>query len=78
KGISETENPDQALTDEAFSADTVDGTANRLCIASKTFALTGVTAGEWVIIRLSRNADDGGDTLDADARLLEIVIEWNI
>jgi len=78
KGISETENIDQTLTDEVFPADTVDGTANRLCIASKAFSLTGITAGEWVILKLTRNADDGGDTLDADARLLEIVIEWNI
>ena len=78
KGISETESIDQALTDEAFSADTVDETANNLCIASKTFALTGITTGEWVILRLKRDADDAGDTLDADARLLEIVIEWTI
>ncbi|GAH55500.1 unnamed protein product, partial [marine sediment metagenome] len=78
KGISETESIDQALTSEAFSADTVDGTANRLCIASKTFALTGVTAGEWAILRLTRDANHESDTLDADARLLEIVIDWSI
>lgn len=77
-GISEGENIDPGFTIEDFATDTVDGTANNLCIASKTFALTGVTAGEWVIFKLKRDANHADDTLAVDARLLEVVLEWTL
>jgi hypothetical protein len=79
KGISEGENRDQAVAlGLNFPADTVRGTANYLNIVSGTLVMTPVTAGEWVILRMRRNASDAADTLAVDARLLEVVLEWNI
>lgn len=78
KGISETESIDQSPSSISFVADTVNGTVNTLCVASKTFLLPVITAGEWLILGLVRDAGEAGDSLAVDARVLEVALEWNL
>lgn len=77
RGISETEDIDPVLTEELILG-TVSAISNGLSIAFENFPLTGVTAGEWLIFKVGRYGSHGADTLTVDARLLEVVIEWNI
>jgi hypothetical protein len=36
-----------------------------------------VAAGDICRLRITRNADDGSDTLAEDARLAGVIVEWN-
>jgi hypothetical protein len=45
-----------------------------LPFSAQTF--TGARAGDWVKLWLSRDADNGSDNLDADARVLGIQVTY--
>lgn len=56
-------------------------TASDVHISSATSAITvagSPVAGEWVQFRIYRDADNGSDTLDADARLMGVRIAFGM
>jgi hypothetical protein len=71
---------DAALTDHAFAASTCPGTT--LFLKETSLVIAGASLGELanndaVVMKITRNADDAGDTLDGDASLLYVALEYN-
>lgn len=56
---------------------TVPGTAGHIDVASITVSnADSVAAGDWVVIRVARDADAGGDTATGDAELIGVAIQY--
>jgi len=62
--------------DNIFEPDTVNSVAGYLCVATLSIPSRFFKKGEWLVIPIRRFANSGDDTLTTDARLLEVVIEW--
>ena len=66
---------DPALTNQACAAVTVDGVSRCINISSCVLT-TPFNAGEYAIIRIHRETGDGSDTLDGDAEIIGVVLQW--
>ena len=66
---------DPSLTTQACAAVTVDGTTRDINISSCTLT-TPFDAGEYAIIRIHRETGDGGDTMDGDAEIIGVILQW--
>ena len=72
---------DAALGTAVTVTDGATAAANDLLISSQTSAITinGSPAdSDMIIFEISRDADNGSDNLDADARLLGVSIEYTL
>lgn len=69
---------DQAVGAEAQVQDALNGTNYQTAISAATGAitLTGATAGDWVVFKISRDPTSGSDTLGATARLIGVLITF--
>lgn len=76
KGVADDEPWDAALSDHAFAADGAGNTAYDLMIASLTVDPAELAADEATVMKITRDADNGSDTLDADAELIFAQIEY--
>ncbi|GAG70811.1 unnamed protein product [marine sediment metagenome] len=78
RGIDPNENVNYSLGEEdnIFTPDTVNATANYLNVATLSIHSRFFKKGEWLSIPIRRFANNGDDTLTVDARLLEVVMEW--
>lgn len=81
RSYGDAETIDQAYGTAVTVTDTASGTAAQNLISAATAAITlsGTPAGgELVQIRAYRDADAGGDTMSADARLIGVKLEYGI
>jgi hypothetical protein len=62
-------------TSQAISAAYI-GTAERIQEMSSTYTPNGVAADDICVIKLQRDADNASDTLAADVKFVELVIEY--
>lgn len=75
---------DDALDTAFGTAQTVTDTLTAtgdVCITSATSAVTisgTPTAGDWVVFQIYRDANAGGDTLGADAKLIGVRIQFTV
>ncbi len=69
-------NYDLGEEDNIFTPDTVNPTPNCLNVATLSIPARFFKKGEWLSIPIRRFATNEGDTLTTDARLLEVVLEW--
>ncbi len=78
RGIENNENVNYSLGEEdnIFEPDTVNSVANYLNVAILSIPSRFFKKGEWLSIPIRRFANTDDDTLTTDARLLEVVIEW--
>lgn len=65
---------DTAGTTDTFSADTVPGTAGMVAVTSKALTVTGWAASESLHIKISRDADNAGDTATGDAKFMHALL----
>jgi len=75
-GIAEGVDPDVALTTEASSADTVQGTAGQVTVTTWTETQTNLAwaASDLVVGEFCRDANHASDTLAADAKVIAFAI----
>jgi len=78
RGIAENENVNYDLGEEdnIFTPDTVNAVANYLNVAILSIPSRFFKKGEWLSIPIRRFANSDDDNLTTDARLLEVVLEW--
>jgi len=67
---------DAAPTDHNLTGSTTPGTVEYLKETVWTGAVSELANNDIVIMKITRNADDGGDTLAVDAKLLYVEIEY--
>ena len=71
---------DAAFTDHTFAVSTAPGTTLFLKETSLVIAgasLSELSNNDAVVMKITRHADDGTDTLDDDAKLLYVALEYN-
>lgn len=76
KGVADDEVWDDTLTDHAFDADGAGSDAYDLMIASLTVDPSELAADETTVMKITRDADNGSDTLAVDAELIFVQIEY--
>jgi hypothetical protein len=70
---------DQAVGSEVQVQDALQGNVYETAISAATGAitLTGATASDWVVFKISRDPTSGSDTLVATARLIGVLITFS-
>lgn len=66
---------DPVLTNQSCAPVTVDDTSREINISSCTLT-TPFNAGEYAIIRIHREIFDPGDTMDGDAEIIGVILQW--
>ncbi len=72
------EDIDSALSTGVCETDGAQGNANDLASITESAAASNFAAGEYVVFKVYRDANDGSDTLTADARLVKVKIEYSV
>jgi len=75
-GREEGETLDSALGSAQAVTDTVPGTAGNIGICAPSAFSPSWTAGDLVIVKLLRDADNGSDTADADVSVIMVEIDY--
>lgn len=76
-GVADTEEFDNpSLTAVSSTAATTNGTANRLNTTSVTWTAPSLAPDDLVQFKLTRDADNGSDTMAADARVINIRVRY--
>jgi len=78
RGLDKGENVNYSLGEEdnIFEPSTVNPTTLCLNVAILSIPSRFFKKGEWLVIPIRRFANSDDDTMTSDARLLEVVIEW--
>lgn len=66
---------DPSLTNQSCGAVTADGDSREINISS-CILTTPFNAGEYAIIRIHRETGDGSDTMDGDAEIIGVILQW--
>jgi hypothetical protein len=74
----DTELYDLALGAAQTKTDAAVGTANRLNSATFTAFSPGWSAGEEIIFKVYRDADDGSDNMTGDAKFVKVKVEYSV
>jgi len=77
-GSNNSEDIDSALSSAVCETDTAQANANDLASMTESGAASNFTAGEYVMFKVFRDADAGGDTMSGDARLVKVKIEYGV
>lgn len=75
-GVGETINP--TLSSDNCVTAAAPGTAELLVATAETSATSNFAAGEYVVFKLFRDANNASDTMAADARLVMVKIEYSV
>lgn len=71
---------DSALGSDNYIQDAPVGTTEYLSKATVTISSTGITPSQWVILRISRDADstNATDNMTGDAKLIGAIMRFNV
>jgi len=75
-GREEGETLDSALGSAQSVTDTTPATAGNLAVCAHAAFSPGWSAGDYVVIKLARDATNGSDTLAVDAEVIMVVVEY--
>jgi len=78
QGKAEGEEWDTALATTESLTDTVQGTTEYLGKGTLTFSTPGISPSDLCVLKIHRDADDGADDMSGDAKLLYIVVKYNV
>jgi len=75
-GREEGETLDSALGDAQNVTDTTPASAGNIAVCAPSAFSPGWSAGDYVVIKLARDATNGSDTLAVDAEVIMVVVEY--